>query len=348
MPRISLQDRQRIVDSFVNGEDFVATAGLLGVKRTTAYTIVRRYERTGMVGTLDPAGRGRPSKLDDESINFLIMLIEANPSITLKRLNEEFRDTWPDKPHVSDSTISRALDAQLITLKKSHDVPVTRNSPATKNSRAAYAHFMYTLGIQRHRVYVDECGCNLFTKRFYGRAPVGMRVNRIVAGSRGNNVTAIVAISDKVGMLYHEISTKRVNIEVFTNFMLSLEAVLGEENALIIMDNSPVHNGCSTTYDQHEIQYLPPNSPFLNPIENCFSVMKSTLKQRLNIVQAEACNARGAAEAGVSMVAWRERILVRELSAALDESISRNIVESNYRHADGYLQQCSQKCDILS
>ena len=50
-----------------------------------------------------------------------------------------------------------------------------------------------------------------------------MRVRKIVADGRGNNVTAIVAISDKVGMLYHEINTKLVNIKVFTNFMVYLD-----------------------------------------------------------------------------------------------------------------------------
>ena len=74
-----------------------------------------------------------------------------------------------------------------------------------------------------------------------------MRVNRIVAGSRGNNVTAIVAISDKVGILYHEIITKPVNIEVFTHFMVSLKASIRRGKCSNHNGNSPVHNGCSTT-----------------------------------------------------------------------------------------------------
>ena len=64
-----------------------------------------------MVGTLDLAGRGRPSKLDDESINFLVMLIEANSSVITEKIERELRDTWPNKPHASASTISRVLDA---------------------------------------------------------------------------------------------------------------------------------------------------------------------------------------------------------------------------------------------
>ena len=346
MTRVSYQDRQRIVDSFVNGEDFVATATLLGVKRTTAYTIVRTYERTGRIEAL-PTGGNRRSKLDDETVDFLVMMIEANPSITVKKLNEDLRTVWPNKPHVSDSTITRCLNGQLITLKKQYDVPLTRNSVTTKNLRSEYAHWMYTFGLQRHRIYVDECGCNLYTRRYYGRAPAGVRVNRMVAGNRGRNVTAIVAISNQVGIVYHEIVTTSVSMEIFNGFVTSLSTVLGEENAIIIMDNAPIHNNCSVNNDQQQIRYLPPNSPFLNPIENCFSVMKSHLKQRMNIVQEEANNSRAAARAGVSMVLWRERILVRELSAALDESINQDIVEENYRHADGYLQRCSQQSDIF-
>lgn len=44
--------------------------------------------------------------------------------------------------------------------------------------------------------YGDETGFNLYTRRAYGRAKQGERLNGVVGGYLGSNVTVVVAISD--------------------------------------------------------------------------------------------------------------------------------------------------------
>ena len=100
MVRHTLEDRQRVVDSFERGEDFIALAETLNIKRTTAYSIVRRYQATGRVA-VDPAAGGRPRKLDDVSVDFLISLIDANPCITLKEMRTTLHEIFPQNPQVS-------------------------------------------------------------------------------------------------------------------------------------------------------------------------------------------------------------------------------------------------------
>ena len=39
-PRVNYFDRERIVDAYENGEDFIALAATLNIKKTTAYTII--------------------------------------------------------------------------------------------------------------------------------------------------------------------------------------------------------------------------------------------------------------------------------------------------------------------
>ena len=156
--------------------------------------------------------------------------------------------------------------------------------------------------MQKHRIYVDETGFNLNTKRAYGRARQGERVNRIVRRQRGSNVTVITAISDKVGVLYYEVHWETVKRESFIHFMTSLEAVLGDEDAVIILDNAPCHSRINESFEYLQIRFLSPHSPFLNPIEECFSVFKSYLKQHLNDVSLANLNdPAAAARAGVSM-----------------------------------------------
>ena len=45
--RISVEDKQRIVDAHERGEDYVALARQLNTKRTTAYAIIRRTQANG-------------------------------------------------------------------------------------------------------------------------------------------------------------------------------------------------------------------------------------------------------------------------------------------------------------
>ena len=107
--------------SVSNGGDFVALAATLRINRCTAYSITRCYQRHGKTDSTHAGGR--PRVISHETLDLAVMLIEANPLITLKNLNEEIRAVSPLKPRFDDGTLSRALDGELITLKKCRDCP---------------------------------------------------------------------------------------------------------------------------------------------------------------------------------------------------------------------------------
>ena len=96
-------------------------------------------------------------------------------------------------------------------------------------------------GLNTRRVYIDETGFNLYTRRTYGRAPVGQRVNRIVGSQRGRNVTFLVAITPDVGVLRYESFDRGVNNEDVASFIRTLSVILDEEPAVLLMDNAPSH-----------------------------------------------------------------------------------------------------------
>ena len=125
MPRrnqhTSEKDRRRIVDSYERNEDFIAVTETLGVTRCTAYSITRRFLSTGEVARVPVAG-GRPPKLDQESVDFLQMLMKANPCTTLREMNATLREIFSRKPQITTSTIFRALEGELITLKQANNV----------------------------------------------------------------------------------------------------------------------------------------------------------------------------------------------------------------------------------
>lgn len=282
--------------------------------------------------------------LDDEAIDFLVMLVEANVTITINELNRSLQETFPRKPRVCNMTISRALDGELLTLKMVRNVPVNRNSEAVKDARVTFAQYMYETGNPLHRVYIDETGYNLYTARSYGRAVRGQRVNRIVAGQRGNNVTLIAAISPQAGLFYREFHFGSVTKPVFKNFMTSLDAVLGPQAALLLMDNAPCHAGIEAEIEGREIKRIPPNSPFLNPIEECFSVLKSYLKRSLNDI-VRRCDVTSARNAGVTLKQYRETLLRQKMEEAIP-SVDAVLCRRNYAHAQTYLRKCLAREDI--
>ena len=43
--RVSDADRERMIERYERGEDFLTTVNRLGISRTTAYAVIRQYQR---------------------------------------------------------------------------------------------------------------------------------------------------------------------------------------------------------------------------------------------------------------------------------------------------------------
>ena len=194
-------------------------------------------------------------------------------------------------------------------------------------------------GLNTRRVYIDETGFNLYTRRTYGRAPVGQRVNRIVGSQRGRNVTFLVAITPDVGVLRYESFDRGVNNEDVASFIRTLSVILDEEPAVLLMDNAPSHRHLQNPAALHQIEFLPPYSPFLNPIENGFSILKANAKQRLGNIQHIVDDPALARGRGMGLVEWRTHCLIREVSAAM-AVLTPEKVSATFRNADSYLLRC--------
>ena len=186
-------------------------------------------------------------------------------------------------------------------------------------------------GLQLEKVYVDETDFNLWIKRTYGKARVGERVNRRVGGQRGRNVTVIAAISDRVGVLYHEIHCTSVTNDCFNGFVRTLEQFLIGRNAVIILDNASVHNQMADIYPELTFKYLPPDSPFLNPNELFFSVQG--VPETLPAWTSRSVYHGSSQAAGTTVCALRETTLRAGVTVALPR-VTWKMVQDNYQRPD--------------
>lgn len=284
MPRnhISKDLKERLVEAYNRGEDYVELARQLGIKRTSAYTIIRRSQesppRNGWGGY-----RGR--KLDEEMIQAAIIIIEDFPAYTLDQILAEIRQRLPDKPIVTRSTLSAALNGRLIFLKKLEECPQERNCDRTKNLRHDFAVWLMNDGVNRPEiVFIDESGINLYTVRTRGRARRGERAVRVVNGRRGPNFSLCFAISSTRGLIHHTTRQGGMTSEAFVEFLECLSP-LAAGQAAFVFDNAPAHLRVRRTrpslQNGQSLHFLPPYSPMLNIAEHAISTFKAALKRDL-------------------------------------------------------------------
>jgi transposase len=132
-------------------------------------------------------------------------------------------------------------------------------------------------------VFLDEAGCQQAMTRLYARAPRGQRAQATKPVNRGRHVTLLGALSLQ-GLV------AAMTVEGFTDgeaFLAFLREVLVPQlrpGQILILDNLKAHKvagvaeACATAGVQ--LLYLPPYSPDLSPIEECWSKVKALLRAK--------------------------------------------------------------------
>jgi transposase len=124
-------------------------------------------------------------------------------------------------------------------------------------------------------------GSNLGLTRLYGRAAPGQRVLDHVPGDRGGNVSTIGAIG-REGLRTGLSVPGAIDGETMLFFVEELLVPTLKRGEIVVMDNNSIHK-----LDEIEdaiaaagawVLFLPTYSPDLNPIELCWSKVKSRLR----------------------------------------------------------------------
>jgi transposase len=260
---------------------------------------------------------GRRRVITPEIGREIVRLVEEESTITLLEIKGRILARF--EKSISESTICRYLNDLKLTVKRTQIVPAERNSERTKRLRFEYAR---ELGrIMRTRpgtqlVYLDESGFNLHLVRPRGRALPGISPVTTVPASPGRNLSLLQAVS-RERVLYYEVYTGSINAEIFRRFLADLEPMLPDQ-ALVIMDNARIHHA-------HLVQdwlaersiphlFLPPYSPFLNPIELTFTKIKRKVRASPVRTQNE---------------------LIQAMTDGINTITGENL-SGFYRHSEGY------------
>lgn len=142
--------------------------------------------------------------------------------------------------------------------------------------------------------FLDEAGSNLAMTRLYGRGGGSERVIETVPQNYGENITMLATLSLS-GIAAPMTINGAVDGAVFKVYIEEVLIPTLQAGDVVIMDNLPAHKvtgikelieGCGA-----KLIYLPPYSPDLNPIEKCWSKIKTYLRKAKSRTRAELENA---------------------------------------------------------
>jgi transposase len=173
------------------------------------------------------------------------------------------------------------VEAPQVAAQKKSPYAAERDSPRVRGLRAEYQGLARQFVLE-HLVFIDESGVNLALTRTHGRAAPGERVVEGVPQNYGSNFTLLAALGlsglSAPWMLEGSVDTE--SFQVYPKQVLGPTLKPGD---IVVMDNLSVHKVSGLTElltaRGARLEYLPPYSPDLNPIEKCWSKIKTSLRK---------------------------------------------------------------------
>lgn len=130
-------------------------------------------------------------------------------------------------------------------------------------------------------IFIDESGVNLALTRLFARSEKGSRAYGERPHKRGQNISIIGAMGLK-GIITQCSLMGGIDTVTFEGFISQKLVPKLWKGACVVMDNCSIHKGsnirCLIEEAGASLVYLPTYSPDFNPIENCWSKLKSLLR----------------------------------------------------------------------
>jgi hypothetical protein len=189
---------------------------------------------------------------------------------------------------VSQQTISRTLIRRNRTRKKI--TPRYREQDLNKIKQ--FQETIKQLPLSQFSA-IDECNFHLNEAPRYGYAPRGKKAISHSPGSKGKSYTLIIwaTSKEKQGIVHYELTDKKVDAQVFHDFLANAKTH-SEEESYLLMDNASIHRapkrrkdlGLPTIEEQLIPKnfiptYLPSHSPQFNPIEPIINVVRHNIEK---------------------------------------------------------------------
>ena len=283
--KITDDSRERIVLAYLAGRTATEIAEFMSFKRQTVESIISQYLERGTFLQKKKGGFVAP-KLTNQMIDHIQELIDINAAISLRKIKENLFENF--NVSISTTSIAKYIKGFKYSLKRLELQPERRNNEENIVERRIYALKFLELQAEYSEpniIFIDETGFNVSMRTSRGRSAVGTPAVLVVPQIRSRNISVCCAIS-KNGIVYYKSQDFAFNSQTFGIFLIELIEKLrinNSNNFIFVMDNVRFHKTLEIRNILAEknigVQYLPPYSPFLNPIENMFSKWKEIVKR---------------------------------------------------------------------
>ena len=260
------------------------TAILLQVGHTTIHRWLKSPERKTY--------HREPLKQTSQVVQLIRTAVANDPFITCSRLQSVVKACIDVQ--VSRGLIHSVLKMSGFSRKKARMCGAPRNLEQKTNAFIT-TRDKYIRGGRKFYA-IDETSFGRNTKAPYGYAPKGQKlfVRKSSARVTTTSVVACVGPDGWNGTMSYQGS---VNTDRFLHF---LEGLNLERGSVVLLDNVSFHHSLrvKAAFESMGVLALftPPYSPWYNPIESCFSIVKrhfmkgqSTIEQSLQCLTAQHC-----------------------------------------------------------
>ncbi|XP_047676533.1 uncharacterized protein LOC113637723 [Tachysurus fulvidraco] len=295
---LSNEIRATLVDHVINHGLTMREAGQRvqpNLSRFTVASVIRTFRLENRTERRHYGG-GRGQMFTGVQEAAIVNLVLENNEIRLQEIQSHIiqdNTLFSNIQRVSLSTLARILKRNQIRMKQLYKMPFERNSQRNKEFRQAYVDVVLEMdahAIPHEFIFIDKTGFYLAKSRRRGRNVIGHRAIIDVPGQRGGNITMCAAISSMHGVLHRHANLGPYNTAHIPTFLDRLHNILippecmndadhQRNRYVVVWDNVSFHRASPVQhwFADHPTflaQYLPPHSPFLNPIEEFFSAWR--------------------------------------------------------------------------
>ena len=291
--RVPNNDRRRIIKKYEAGRTVSQIAEDLDLHVNSVRTIVKRWQNTGLIDLVAKHERkARSTKYTNEHKAVVAALWVLDCTLSLDRGAKIASLLYPGVGF-SSSSVNGFLAEARFTLKQLVARKPACNTARTLVWRQGYPDFIQQMLRHFRVVYYGAQNYNVSTYVKQGRA-VGHQP-ALATPSRtggGGAVSLHLAVTQGIGCVHAMVVGKDADEATTRQFLEGLVAALGrlppadgdQRPWLLVLDKDKHHQARHVTeyLEDANLSYafLPPGSPFLNPIEDVFSNIEMWLDRR--------------------------------------------------------------------
>jgi len=278
--RVDINTLRTIRNMKQNGQCAQHIAQAVDLSLSTVYSTLEKLEKL-----LDESGKddlnmilkkpGRKPSNNNLLNDKIRKILSSDNSLTQSGIQEKLKQ---DNIHITQARISQIISNIQFSRKRLKRVSEKVITKDMINERYHYSVRINSL-TNENILYLDESGFNLHATNNYGYSPINVDAIRHVPANKGRNVSLLALIS-KTKFEKWQIINGAYDSQMLLDFLKNcIEQNIITQSNYIIMDNARIHHSRVVMDLLHEknINYifLPPYSPKLNPIEECFSMLKA-------------------------------------------------------------------------